>query len=48
LGAGALTNPVPGMTDWAASSWQTRSQVRLINIRGNNFGVGLHRRLYQG
>jgi len=48
LGAGALTNPVPGMTDWAAFSWQARSQVRLINIRGNKFGVGLHRRLYRG
>ena len=45
---GTLSNPVPGMTDWAAADWSSRSQVRLINISGNRFGVGRDRRLWQG
>jgi len=45
---GTLENPVPGMTDWAATDWSSRSQTRLINISGNRFGVGRARRLYQG
>lgn len=44
---GTLENPVPGMTDWAAMNWQSRSQVPLIRIR-NYFGVGRDRRIYGG
>lgn len=45
---GTLENPVPGMTDWAATNWQNRSQVPLVNIRGNRFGIGRNRRIYRG
>lgn len=46
--AGSLSNPVPGLTDWAAYEWQRGSQVPLVNVRGNRFGVGSSRRLYRG
>jgi len=46
--AGTLSNPVPGATDWGAFDWQARSQTRIVNIRGNRFGVGRDRRIYRG
>lgn len=45
LADGALENPVPGMTDWAAYEWSRRSKVPLVTIGGNRFGVGRNRRL---
>jgi hypothetical protein len=47
LVSGDLPNPVPGLVDWAATDWQSRSRVPLVDIRGNMFGVGRDRRLYQ-
>lgn len=45
---GSVSNPVPGCVDWAARDWGADSQIPLINIRGNYFGVGRARRLYRG
>ncbi len=44
---GQLPNPVPGAVDWNNLNWGDRSQIPVINVAGNYFGVGANRRMYQ-
>ena len=43
--AGNIENPVPGAVDWASYDW-SGSQIAMINVQGNKFGVGRSRHIY--
>lgn len=42
---GALDNPIPGLVDWNNRDWGADSQVPIINIARNRFGIGRSRRI---